>query len=258
MTNIEGKWQFTRKRHRIPNMLYVQVYTIYTCNALGEDDIRSLLYAIRFVCSMHVCRGYRSFLSSKLPSFRIDRRARKRPWFSRDGCDCRSLHTPRIISDYRAFITRAHTSPTPAWIFLTARATNYPCPFFVPKRTPRALALPCRTDKVDDDSLDDERNWNIADSARLRARIIINATTYRHSGENNWIVKRDSRCPLFIPITMRRKQFLVRRRMPITLIAPRNLTSRKMKNLNALQFIDQMPSLYKNSIKNCIRENFTI
>lgn len=152
-------------------------------------------------------------------SFRIDRRTSTESSHGsrEDGRDCKSLHTaPGLSLRLRAFVTREKKKERDTYIYIhiyTHRQTDththiFPLEleFFWPHvrriilalfsfRNAPPLVLPCRTDKVNDDSLDDQRNWNIADSGRLRARIIINAATYRSSGENNWIVKRDGGPP---------------------------------------------------------------
>lgn len=50
--------------------------------------------------------------------------------------------------------------------------------FFRPENAPLFWRFRVGTDKRGDDSLDDEQNWNIANRGRVRARIIINATTF--------------------------------------------------------------------------------
>lgn len=108
--------------------------------ALGEDDIRSLLYAIRYVCTVHVskiylgCRHLLANVAVLLPAgkstlapfshgARKGARQRRRKKNGKNR-DCKSLRTTGLSPTPRGRDERIFSAV--AGIFLTAaRATNY-------------------------------------------------------------------------------------------------------------------------------------
>lgn len=164
-------------------------------------------------------RRYRSFLScSRLfASIDVHKSVRGREGEKegeRQRQNQKATTVNHCIRSDSARLWRAHFYRA-AGIFLTTRATNYPPLFFSPPKRASLLALfRVGADKRGDDSLDDEQNWNIANRARVRARIIINAATFIAAAER--IIESLSAAatpdrPLFIPIVMRRKRFLIQR-----------------------------------------------
>lgn len=181
-------------------------YVLYTsiCNIRATRSVRMILEVL--------CMQFDSYapcmcaadiqVFSRPPSFRIDRRPWKRGYGSRemaatvDRCICPGL------SPTAAHLWREHTHPNSSLNFSDRTCDELSYPFFSSRNAPLALwrirvgPIKWMTTAWTTSEIEISRTV-----PGYSARIIINATTYRHSGENNWIVKHDSRRPFFIPIT---------------------------------------------------------
>lgn len=166
---------YGRKRHRIPNVVSSK-YIEYMCAARGSARMILEAFCMQLdTYALCMYRRYRSFLSCSHLFASVD--VHKSVWEKEgDGEKQKAATVNRCIRSDSARLWRAH--PTVAGIFLTTHATNYPHSFFRLRNAPPFWRFRVGTDKRDDDSLDDEQNWNIANRTRVRARIIINATTF--------------------------------------------------------------------------------